>query len=79
MAMNKTVLATSIVDALATLETGLSSGAQRTQAIARWELIADEIIKHFIANAVVVPNPSFTGTVSGGSVTCPNGTGKISA
>jgi len=84
MAMNKTVLATAIKTALQGKNSGIT-GDSETEVIAYWEVIADEIIKHIIANAVIsttVAVASVTGVTGGGGTSGPGtgtGTGTVTA
>ncbi len=84
MAMNKTVLATAIKNAIKAKNSGIT-GASETQVVEYWEVICEEIINHIKANAVItctVSVTSVTGVQPGGGASGPGtgtATGVVSA
>ncbi len=84
MAMNKTVLATAIKNAIKGKNSGIDA-SNEALIVEYWEVIADEIIKHIIANAVInttVIVTSVSGVTAGGGVSGPGtgtGVGTVTA
>lgn len=73
MALNGNLLGTAIKDALIALnpDSGSLSGSEEAELEDYWQAIANEIVSHFVANGVIIPD---TFNVTGVPVT---GTGKI--
>lgn len=75
MAMNKTILGNNIVTALKVINPSIS-GAGEAQLQVFWQAIADEIIKHLIAQMQVNTTTTLPGVQVGTSTL--NGTGVSS-
>lgn len=78
MPMNKTILATSILGVLKTKNESIAGQAE-VDLLECWELIADEIIKHIIANAVVDTITTTPGATAGPTALPGTGVGSITA
>jgi len=80
MALDGDILGAAIAAAVIADQTGLS-GAEQTILIAKWQIIAGEIISHITGNAVV--NTTVTGVTGTGAaggplpITAQPGTGTV--
>lgn len=76
MALNGDALGTAIRDALLAInpDSGLLSGAEDTALEGYWQAAANEIVDHFVANGVIIPD---TFVVNHSGVRPVTGTGKI--